>query len=257
LANFFSRILADKNQRTPVNRPGHIREAELPAGDPAAPILSCSDLEYRADSLTIVQGLNLQIECCERVALTGPSGSGKSTILRLLANLITPTKGSVYFQGTELSKIPPVLYRREVSYFFQTARLFGRTVRDNLAFPYEIRHLDFDEARALKLLERCGIAADSLNQPIGSLSGGERQRVALVRNLQFTPKVLLLDEITSALDQENREIIWQFLNELTIENNLTLLMVSHQEADIELADRVIEVCPPPGKGSIKNNGAVT
>ncbi len=134
-------------------------------------------------------------------------------------------------------------YRREVSYFFQTAQLFGKTVRDNLAFPYEIRRIPFDESRATQLLQRAGLTDNYLDQAIGTLSGGERQRVALVRNLQFIPQVLLLDEITSALDQENREIIWQFIDELAQTNELTIVMVSHLKEDIALAERVIDIHP--------------
>ncbi len=251
MASFFNR---KKNQDhvsekentdgPPANTDVPTLNPDAPVLNPDAPILRCEDLGYRTDDLTIIQGLNLSINRGERVALAGPSGSGKSTIMRLMANLISPSSGNIYFQGVNINEISPMEYRREVSYFFQTAQLFGRTVQDNLAFPYEIRHLDFDRKRAVELLTRCGLNEDYLEQTVGTLSGGERQRVALVRNLQFIPQVLLLDEITSALDQENREIIWKFIDELAVENQLTIVMVSHLEEDIALAERVIDIHPP-------------
>lgn len=105
-------------------------------------------------------------------------------------------------------------YRQEVSCFFQNSLLFGRTVEDNLRFPYQIRGEDFDPSKSKNLLEKLQLPKEIISKSINDISGGEKQRVALVRNLLFQPKVLLLDEITSLLDSLNREIVQSHLREL-------------------------------------------
>ena len=93
------------------------------------------------------------------------------------------------------------MYRRASSYCFQQPTLFGETVADNLAFPYQIRKQVMDTKRVVTALNNVGLSERTLHQPIIELSGGERQRVALIRNILFLPKVLLLDEVTAGLDE--------------------------------------------------------
>lgn len=205
------------------------------------PQLTVSNIVFKPNDQTILNGLSFKVNKGERVIITGPSGGGKSTLLKIIASLINPTDGTVEFEGENVLEGDILSYRQKVSYFFQNATLFDQTVRDNVAFPYKIRDEDFDEAKCVKLLERVKLNESYLDKPIKELSGGEKQRIALVRNLLYLPEVLLLDEVTSSLDAENKEIIYTILDELNTENDITILSVTHDEREISQADRVLTI----------------
>lgn len=205
------------------------------------PQLTVSNIVFKPESQTILKGVTFSVNKGERVIITGPSGGGKSTLLKIIASLINPTEGTVEFNGENILDGDILAYRQKVSYFFQNATLFDQTVRDNVAFPYEIRDEEFDENQCVKLLERVKLDKSYLDKPIKELSGGEKQRIALVRNLLYRPEVLLLDEVTSSLDAENKEIIYTILDELNTENEITILSVTHDEREIEKADRVLTI----------------
>ena len=188
----------------------------------------------------ILEGISLSIKEGEHLTITGPSGSGKSSLLKLLAALVSPSSGQLFYQGQELGDLDPVAYRREVSYCFQQPVLFGQTVRDNVAFPFEIRQIHFDQERVLTALARLDLGPEFLDKPIKDLSGGEKQRVALVRNLLFEPKVLLLDEVSSGLDEKTKILLRTFLNDLHQEG-VTLIEVTHDQQEIEAAERLVTI----------------
>lgn len=194
-------------------------------------IIKTEQLSYSANDKNILKNISFQIKEGDLITISGPSGSGKSTLLKLIANMIRPTSGDIYFNGKKIDLYSSTDYRKEVSYFFQNPVLFGETVRDNLTFPYEIRNLSFDEPKAISLLESVKLTSDYLNKSIDSLSGGEKQRIAFVRNLLFQPKVLLLDEVTSALDHENRQIIYDIIHSLNQNKQITILWVTHNEEE--------------------------
>lgn len=207
-------------------------------------MIKVDHLDIASDQQRIIQDLSFEIQKGEFVSITGPSGSGKSTVLKYLAQLLDPrlkVSGDYQLMGKAVSEYTPVELRQHVAYFFQTPSLFGETVRDNLAFPYEIRHQAFDQKRAEQLLQEVDLSASFLNKSITSLSGGERQRVALVRNLMFPAEVLLLDEISSALDYATRQIIWRMLNQYRQDHEATILMISHMDEEHEMTDRKIEI----------------
>ena len=188
----------------------------------------------------ILEGISLSIKEGEHLTITGPSGSGKSSLLKLLAALVSPSSGLIFYQGQDLGDLDPVAYRREVSYCFQQPVLFGQTVRDNVAFPFEIRQIPFDQERVLTALARLNLGPEFLEKPIKDLSGGEKQRVALVRNLLFEPKVLLLDEVSSGLDEKTKILLRTFLKDLHQEG-VTLIEVTHDQQEIEAAERLVTI----------------
>ena len=206
-----------------------------------SPILKLNNLHYEVENKKIIEDINLTVDKGEIVTIIGPSGSGKSTLLKLVGSLILPTKGEVLYAGKNIYDIKMTEYRQEVSYFFQNALLFGETVEDNLRYPYEIRSETFNQTKAEEMLENLQLDKSILTKSINSISGGEKQRVALVRNLLYQPKVLLLDEITSSLDAENRTIVKDHLKRLQSQDDITVLMVTHNEKEIDHADRIIEV----------------
>ena len=188
----------------------------------------------------ILEDISLSLEAGTHLTITGPSGSGKSSLLKLLASLVSPSSGRIVYQGQDLEELDPVAYRREVSYCFQQPVLFGQTVRDNMAFPFEIRHLPFDQERVLAALARLNLGPEFLEKPIKELSGGEKQRVALVRNLLFEPKVLLLDEVSSGLDENTKHVLRTFLKDLQQEG-VTLIEVTHDQQEIEAAEQLLTI----------------
>lgn len=202
-------------------------------------LFNLENVFFKPQNQTILNDINLSINSGDFITISGPSGSGKSTLLKVLASMITPTSGKLLYKNKEIDKENITDYRKEVSYFFQQPTLFGDTVMDNLIFPFDIRRQEFDKSRVTKLLETFKLNESYLNKKIIDLSGGEKQRVAFVRNLIFEPDVLLLDEVTSALDDENKNIIQQFiLDEL---KGKTILWVTHDSNEFSLGTRQITI----------------
>ncbi len=161
-------------------------------------LLQLENIGYVIDNKTILDKVQFDLSAGEFKLITGPSGCGKSTLLKIISSLLSPTSGQIIFNGNDYSTIPPEEYRQQVSYCTQTPSLFGATVYDNLFFPYQIRKLPFNKDKIYKDLGYFSLPDSILEKGINELSGGEKQRISLIRNLQFLPKILLLDEITSA-----------------------------------------------------------
>ena len=202
-------------------------------------LLRLQDVSYTLNNIPLLEPVSLTLNPVEFTLLTGPSGSGKSTLLKIIASLQTPTGGKIMFKGEDITLIKPETYRQRVSYCFQTPSLFGETVYDNLALPYQIRHKKPDDAQLRDWLTRVNLSEDMLTKRTQELSGGEKQRVALLRNLQFMPEVLLLDEITSALDEENKIHINDIIGGLVEKEHIAVLWVSHDTHEIRHAKNVI------------------
>lgn len=202
-------------------------------------ILRLDDIHYQIDNQVILDSVSFTLGEGEFKLITGPSGCGKSTLLKIISSLMDPTSGNLYFDGRAIAEMSPEAYRKQVSYCFQTPALFGNTVYDNLALPYQIRQQSPDERKMQADLARLGLPEAMLTKSINELSGGEKQRVSLIRNLQFMPRVLLLDEITSALDEENKRNVNEIVHQLVAEHRLAVLWVTHDTEEIAHADEVI------------------
>lgn len=182
---------------------------------------------------TILKNISISIEQGDYISIIGPSGSGKSTFLKLCSYLISPTKGEILFKKQNMINYDPTELRKNISYCFQTPYLFGDTVLENIKFPFIIRNLPFVPERTEELFDLFQISMDFLNKEVKHLSGGEKQRIALIRNLIFPPEILLLDEVTSALDEVNTAIVEDILLSLNREG-MTILWVTH---DLEQSKR--------------------
>lgn len=205
------------------------------------PLLEIKNLSFEAANKRILENIQFTLDEGDFLSITGPSGSGKSTLLKIIATILSKTDGEILYNGKSIDSYEPTEYRKEVSYCFQSPVLFGETVKDNLEFPYSIRQMEFDETKAVDYLKMVGLTDDYLNKSITSLSGGEKQRIALIRNVLFQPKILLLDEVTSALDEENRQFIWKWLHDMRQQTDMTILMISHNETEAALADKHIHI----------------
>ena len=200
--------------------------------------------EY-SPSLPILEDVSLKIETGEIISIIGPSGSGKSTILRVLVGLLHPSQGHVIVNGTEVNyKSPSVLksMRDTMAMVFQQFNLFQNmsVLRNVMIAPLKIKKEPEAEveARAKEYLEIMGLGEKFDAYP-DQLSGGQQQRVALARALALRPKILLLDEVTSALDPEMVNEVLDAIRVLSTKG-ITLIIVSHEMAFVrEVSDRVI------------------
>jgi len=207
-------------------------------------LLDVQDVAFSVGDRQLLKPVSLQLYQGDCVLLTGPSGSGKSTFLKILASLITPTSGQLFFRNSEITTLKAEAYRQQVSYCFQTPQLFGQTVYDNLALPWQIRRQKPQRDKLVAALESVNLSPDMLNKPVEQLSGGEKQRVGLLRNLQFMPEVLLLDEVTSALDEDNRLSVLSLINRISAEEKVAVVRISHDVNDIQQAEQVLRLEPP-------------
>lgn len=207
-------------------------------------LLDVQDVAFSVGDRQLLKPVSLQLYQGDCVLLTGPSGSGKSTFLKILASLITPTSGQLFFRNSDITTLRAEAYRQQVSYCFQTPQLFDQTVYDNLALPWQIRRQKPQRDKLVAALESVNLSPDMLNKPVEQLSGGEKQRVGLLRNLQFMPEVLLLDEVTSALDEENRLSVLSLINRISAEEKVAVVRISHDVNDIQQAEQVLRLEPP-------------
>lgn len=211
-------------------------------------ILRLDGVGFQIDKSVILHNINLELGAGEFKLITGPSGCGKSTLLKIIASLLSPTSGQIFYSGKDINTLSPETYRQQVSYCAQTPALFGDSVYDNLIFPWQIRNQQPDPHALIADLRRFGLAENTLGKAINELSGGEKQRVSLIRNLQFLPQVLLLDEITSALDESNKRNVNDIIHRYTTEKNIAVLWVTHDRNEIDHADEVITLQPASAEG---------
>ena len=207
------------------------------------------DLALRLPSggrtLTILDGVTLDVEAAEVCAVTGPSGSGKSTLLGLVAGLDRPSAGTIEVAGVELTRLGEdalARFRRDtLGFVFQAFHLIPTlTAAENVAVPLELAAVADAPARARALLDEVGLADRAHHYP-AQLSGGEQQRVAIARALALRPRVLLADEPTGNLDSVTGGGIIALLLGLNRERGSTLLLVTHDEALAGRADRVLRL----------------
>ena len=195
--------------------------------------------------LTVLDGVTLDVERGGAVAVVGPSGSGKSTLLGLLAGLDTPSEGTITVGGVDVTRLGEsalARFRREtIGYVFQSYHLIPTlTAADNVAVPLELAGERRVAARTRTLLEQVGLADRAHHYPV-QLSGGEQQRVALARAVALDPPLLLADEPTGNLDSATGAAIIELLFRLNRERGSTLVLVTHDAALAERADRIVSL----------------
>jgi putative ABC transport system ATP-binding protein len=202
-------------------------------------ILEFSNVSFSNEGKSILKNLNIRIESRDYISIVGPSGSGKSTFLKLCNNLISPSEGNISFNNKNVSEYNPIELRKEIAYCFQMPHLFGDTVMDNLSFPFKIRNKRVDMDRIKYLFSLFSMDEEFIDEKVLNLSGGEKQRIALMRTLMFTPEVLLLDEVTSALDSENTLIVENIINKLNNEGSTVLWVTHNDEQSIKYANKLL------------------
>ena len=207
-----------------------------------------AELHYKE----VLKLLEFHIETNKITCIVGESGGGKTTLLRLLSKLISPTEGTLYFKDEEVEKIDSVEYRKKVILLPQKPYVFPGTIKDNLVkglMYHKKKVLEDELASALKFVH--------LNKPLDTkskfLSGGESQRLAIARIILLDPEVILLDEPSSALDEETEQFVIKAMCEYVKSNNKTLVMVTHSKAIAkQYGDTILTIENGELKGRLDN-----
>ena len=207
-------------------------------------ILSIKDLRKSFGKNEVLKGIDLDVHKGEVIAIIGPSGSGKSTFLRTMNLLEVPTKGTIHFEGVDITDKSNDIFkmREKMGMVFQQFNLFlNMSVLDNITLsPIKTKGIDKASAqkKAYELLEKVGLR-DKADANPQSLSGGQQQRIAIARGLAMDPDVLLFDEPTSALDPEMVGEVLGVMQDLA-KSGMTMVIVTHEMGFArEVADRVI------------------
>ena len=200
-----------------------------------------------------LEGLDLQLEKGDFVTILGSNGAGKSTLFNTIAGTYRPDQGKVFLDGKDITSLPDYKRSKDIGRLFQDplkGTAPNMTIEENLALAYlRANHATSpfsmiskkDRAEFREKLSMLGLGLeDRMNQPVGLLSGGQRQALTLLMATLVTPKILLLDEHTAALDPGTAEVVLELTKRIVAENNITCLMITHNLASsLELGNRTI------------------
>lgn len=219
------------------------------------PIVTFKDVHKSFGNFEVLKGIDLNIAPSEKICIIGPSGSGKTTIIRMLMTLEEPTSGDILVEGENLWKMPrgdklvPANekhlrnIRGDIGMVFQHFNLFPHmTILDNcMVAPINVKKESKADARkyATEILERVGLG-EHMDMYPSQLSGGQKQRVAMARALVMKPKILLFDEVTSALDPELVGEVLEVIRDIANVGETAMVLVTHEmDFALEIADRVL------------------
>ncbi|MBM7542914.1 ectoine/hydroxyectoine ABC transporter ATP-binding protein EhuA [Amphibacillus cookii] len=221
----------------------------------AEPIVRYQDVHKSFGDVEVLKGIDLDIFPAEKVAIIGPSGSGKTTIIRMLMTLEEPTSGDIIVDGTNLWKMEKNgrmteanekhlrSVRGDIGMVFQHFNLFPHmTILENcMTAPIRVKGEDKQEVeqRSIEMLERVGLGDKIHNYP-SQLSGGQKQRVAMARALVMRPKIMLFDEVTSALDPELVGEVLEVIRDIAKNDDMAMVLVTHEmDFALDIADKVL------------------
>lgn len=203
-------------------------------------LLELVDIRLEMQEKTVLDGISCQVNSGDIIGVIGTSGSGKTSLFRIINLLQSPTHGTVYYQGKDTLTYPPTTLRREIGYVFQKTYLFGSTIKDNLTYPYQLLQQKPDFQEIAEYLDKANLPESVITKKINELSGGEQQRIALIRSLLIKPNILLLDEVTASLDEDNTLIIEKLICDQNKDRNVTILFIAHNTRQAErLAKKIL------------------
>ena len=203
-------------------------------------ILKIENLNLEIGTVKILKDISFTVQKKEIIALLGPSGSGKSSLLKSINMLNSPSCGQIKYHNNDIQEISPMALRKKIGYVLQKPTLFGNDVMENLKYPCELHQKVFDINLVEFYLKKVNLKPDILEKKPNELSGGEQQRISLVRTLLLEPEIILLDEVTSALDEDNTLLIEELIKYENENNELTVIFISHNNEQAKrLAQKVI------------------
>ena len=210
-------------------------------------MIRVKDIHKSFGSLEVLKGVNLEIQKGEIVSIIGKSGAGKTTLLQIIGTLDKANSGKVEINGVDVSglneKELAEFRNKHIGFIFQFHQLLPEfNALENVMMPAMIGRMDWKEAekRATQLLTDLGLGERLTHKP-NELSGGEKQRVAAARALMMKPDVILADEPSGSLDEENKRELHKLLKQMQDQYNQTIVIVTHDKELAEISDRVIEM----------------
>ena len=197
------------------------------------------------NSVTALENVDLSVEQGEFLAIVGTSGSGKSTLLHMLGGLDRPTSGKVYVENKDIFSLKDepltIFRRRKIGFVFQAFNLVPTlNVYENIVFPIQLDGNTIDETFTNEVISSLGLA-EMLNRLPNQLSGGQQQRVAIARALATKPAIVLADEPTGNLDSKTSQDFLSLLKVTGQKYSQTIVMITHNEAIAQMADRIIRI----------------
>jgi ABC-type multidrug transport system fused ATPase/permease subunit len=254
LAQLPRAVTADERIAGVLEEPVRVRPPADPVTLPDRPLgVTVDAVTYAFDGYRVLDGVSFEVRADEAVALVGSTGVGKSTLAQLLVRLDDPNDGAIAFGGVDLRDVDPASLRSAAAIVFQESFLFATSIRENISLDSGASPEKVEQAariaRADGFIARLPDGYDTVVGERGlTLSGGERQRVALARALVRRPRVLILDDATSAVDPS---VEAQILHALRREIRTTLIVIAYRLPTIRLADRVLYL----EEGRLRASGA--
>lgn len=190
-------------------------------------ILEFKQVSFQTDERHILKHINGIIKGNRITTLVGPSGAGKTTLLKLCNRLISPTSGQILFNGEPIETFAPTKLRKQIGIVLQNAPVIRDTVQANLILPSLLHNEPVTEDEIKDMLQLVQLESKFLKQPATKLSGGQRQKLAIARTLMNKPDVLLLDEITSALDPTATREIEELIQAINKKYGTTIIWITH------------------------------
>ncbi len=191
------------------------------------PAIHLQQVSFSANGKAILKSITGSFPKGKITTLVGPSGAGKTTLLKLCNGLLSPTDGQILIDNQPISTYEPTTLRRHVGIALQAAPMITGTVFENLALPRSLQEKKLTEQEAIQYLQDVGLDQSFLQRSTNELSGGQRQKVSIARTLINKSSILLLDEITSALDRQSVQDIETLIATINKKYNVTMIWITH------------------------------
>ena len=209
------------------------------------------NIGYEIEGSKILNKVNGKIYQGKITTIIGPSGAGKSTLLSFINALNSPTEGDIFIDGHLINEYEAIKLRRKVQLVSQEATMINGTVKDNLELPLTLQNRTMTDKEAEGFLKDVDLPISFLNKDSKELSGGEKQKLSLARSLVTKPSVMLLDEVTSALDRSSVEAIESLLTLINKKHDVTMIWITH---DVNQAIRMSDYIWVMMKGEVVEIG---
>ncbi|PIC99982.1 MULTISPECIES: phosphate ABC transporter ATP-binding protein [unclassified Sporosarcina] len=199
------------------------------------PAIHFQHVSFEVGDTKILDSITGSFPTNQITVLVGPSGAGKTTLLKMCNGLLSPTSGDITVQGRAIHEMSPIDLRRKAGMVLQNSPMLAGSVYDNLALPLRLQGKTLSKEKALDILDQVGLEGEYLERDSQNLSGGQQQKVSIARTLMNESKILLMDEITSALDPSSLNEVEDLIRTLHEKHEITVIWITH---NLEQAKRM-------------------